>query len=230
MNDRPRKLADLRIKETPKTLRELALDRIRSAIVELRFQPGERLTERDLCEQLGVSRSVVREVIRHLESEGLIQTVPFHGPIVARLDADQAAEIYEIRSLLEAAAAAACARRATAGEKSQLRVALQQIDEAYRAKDFQAVLNATTRFYEIIFQSGGKHVAWEMVQRLNGRISRLRAMTIASPGREREGMTQMRKIFDAIRKGDEAAAAAACRAHVENAAALARSLIETPKA
>ena len=104
----------MRIEEVPRTLRELALERMRAAIVEFHFKPGQRLIERDLCEQLGVSRSVVREVIRHLEAEGLVHTVPHQGPIVATLDAETAAQIYELRSLLESAAAQAAATLAGA--------------------------------------------------------------------------------------------------------------------
>lgn len=218
-------IMDLRIRETPKTLRELALDRMRSAIMEMRFQPGERLTERDLCAQLGVSRSVVREVIRHLETEGLIQNVPFQGPVVARLDPEQVAEIYEIRSMLESAAARAAAERATEAQKDEMQKALRQIDAAYEREDFRAALNATTRFYEVMFQSGGKTVGWEMVQRLNGRISRLRAMTVSSPGRKLAGMKQLRKICDAIRKGDGEVAADACRSHLKNAAEIAQAVL-----
>lgn len=221
--------SDLRIRETPKTLRALALDRVRSAILELRFQPGERLTERDLCAQLGVSRSVVREVIRHLETEGLIQNVPFHGPVVASLDPDQVEQIYEIRSQLESAAAAACAQHATAAEKAALSAALQQIDDAYVTEDFRTVLAATNRFYEIMFDSGRKTVAWEMVQRLNGRISRLRSMTVSSPNRRKAGMAQMRKILAAINKGDAEAAAKSCQEHVANAATLALALLKRPQ-
>ena len=102
---------DLRIHEAPATLRALAVDRLRGAIIAGRFAGGARLVERTLCDQLGVSRSVVREVIRTLEAEGLVETAR-SGPIVARLDWAQAAQIYAIRRLLEAEAAAACATRA----------------------------------------------------------------------------------------------------------------------
>jgi len=87
------------------------------------------------------------------------------------------------------------------------------------------VLAATTRFYETMFLCGGKSVAWEMVQRLNGRISRLRAMTIASSGRHVTGPAQMRKIYDAIARHDPPAAATACREHVARAADIARKLL-----
>ena len=70
---------------------------------------GRTLVERTLCDQLGVSRSVVREAIRYLEAEGLVEIMPNKGPMVARMDWAQAEQIYEIRQLLEQNAAAACA-------------------------------------------------------------------------------------------------------------------------
>src|SRR6516164_8753561 len=95
-----------------KTLRELALDRMRKAIVDFHFQPGERLVERDLCDQLGVSRTIVREVLRHLESEGLVSTGSARGPVVAQTTIEQAMQIYEVRAALESMAAKACAGEA----------------------------------------------------------------------------------------------------------------------
>jgi len=209
----------------PPTLREMALERIRAAILDLRFRPGQRLTERDLCAQLGVSRSVVREVIRHLEAEGLVTTVPHHGPVVASLDAAQAAQIYEIRGLLESAAAEAAAGARDPQAIARMEDALGEIETAYAAADHRAVVAATTRFYEAMFRCGGKEVAWDMVQRLNGRISRLRAMTIASKRRRQSGPAEMRCILDAIKKGDGEAAARTCHDHVARAAAIAASLL-----
>jgi DNA-binding GntR family transcriptional regulator len=215
----------LRIEQPPRTLREMALERMRTAIVEFHFKPGQRLIERDLCEQLGVSRSVVREVIRHLEAEGLVHTVPHQGPIVAKLDAETAAQIYELRSLLEGAAAQAAASQASADDIARMSHALEAIDEAYARADFHAVLAETNSFYETMFLCAQKPVAWEMVQRLNGRISWLRSLTVSSAGRGATGPIQMRKILDAIRKKDGAAAALACRAHLTTAGEIAQRLI-----
>ncbi len=216
---------DLLIREPPRTLREMALDRVRSAILEQRFRPGQRLTERDLCAQLGVSRSVVREVIRHLEAEGLMTTVPHHGPVVAKLDAGEAAQIYEIRGLLESVAAEAAAARRAPEHIAAMDRALADIELAYKASDHRAVLAATTRFYEAMFDCGEKQVAWAMVQRLNGRISMLRAMTVASPGRGQSGPPELRKILDAIKTGDGKTAGRTCRDHVARAAAIAARLL-----
>jgi DNA-binding GntR family transcriptional regulator len=223
--DQPQGQRSLRIDEKPRTLREMALERLRTAIVELRFKPGSRLTERDLCDQLGVSRSVVREVIRHLESEGLVETIPHHGPVVARLDPETAAQIYELRALLESAAAAAAAEHADAAAIAAMRSAIEDIATAHAAGDHHAVILASQRFYETMFRSGGRTVAWDVVQRLNSRISWLRAMTIATPGRAISGPAQMRAIFEAIAARQPEAASAACRAHVGQAAAIAKVLL-----
>ena len=110
MNKNADTIAALRIETPPATLREIALERMRRAIISGLFEPGARLVERTLCDQLGVSRSVIREVIRHLEAEGLVEMLAKQGPIVARLEWDDARQIYEIRAALEATAVADCAR------------------------------------------------------------------------------------------------------------------------
>lgn len=216
--------SSLRIDRPSKTLRELALDKLRDAILGRRFQPGDRLVERGLCEQLGVSRTVVREVLRHLESEGLVETLPYQGPIVARLDPAQAVQIYELRAALEAIAARACADSAPAEAIAELDRALEAIERGFAADDLRAVLAATTAFYETMFLSAGRTVAWATVQSLNARISHLRMATLGSPGRGSTGPAEMRRIVDAIRARDAAAAEAACLAHVEQAARIAAAL------
>lgn len=218
---------DLRIHEAPATLRALAVDRLRGAIIAGRFQGGDRLVERTLCEQLGVSRSVVREVIRTLEAEGLVETLARSGPVVARLDWRQAAQIYDIRRLLEAEAAAGCALLADGAVKERLQAALAALDKAFADATPQALYAATTAFYEVIFTAAGHEIAWEIVQRLNGRISRLRAMTLASQNRRTSGPAHMARIAEAICANDPTAAAKAVREHLKDAAEIARKLLDT---
>jgi DNA-binding GntR family transcriptional regulator len=216
--------ADLRINVTP-TLRAQVVDRLRQAIISGRSQGGDRLVERTLCDQLGVSRSVVREAIRYLEAEGLVDTTPRAGPIVARLDWGQAQQVYAIRRLLEADAAAACAKVATRAVKADLAAALQGIEAALADPARTGLYDATTAFYRIIFAAAGHDIAWEIVQRLNGRISRLRALTLATTDRKTSGPAHMARIAAAITAGDAGAAADAVRAHLDDAAALARTLL-----
>lgn len=217
---------DLKIEQMPQTLREIVLGRMRAAILSGRFASGERLVERTLCDQLGVSRSVVREVIRILEAEGLVETMPNRGPMVATLDWHRARQIYDIRLLLEQGAASACAQTADAATKAKLTQALQGIAEAFASGQSLTLAQATTAFYEVIFLSAGHEIAWEIVQRLNGRISRLRALTLATKERNVSGLARMTRICDAITANDPQAAAQAVRDHLTEAAAIAERLLK----
>ncbi len=214
----------LRIDRNQPTLRELALTKMRDAILQFRFKPGHRLVERELCEQLGVSRTVVREVIRHLEAEGLVETLP-RGPAVAKPSPDQAAQIYEIRALLEGAAAYACAALNSPELADSLEERLDRIRLSYERGEPTDVLAATNEFYRRLFEAAGKTVAWELARSLNARINHLRAMTIATRKRHIEGPRELAKIVAAIRSGDAEAAREACVSHVRNASAIAQALL-----
>lgn len=218
-------LSALKVERPTTTLRELALEKMRTAILEAHFLPGERLVERSLCEILGVSRTVVREVLRHLETEGLVASIPNQGPIVAVLDFDTAAEIYEIRALLEGEAAAACAQHVEERIVADLTGYIERIKAAFEAQDHQAVRTLTSAFYERMFIGGQKHVAWEIVQSLTARINRLRALTIASDDRGCQAVNEMRTILSAIQIGNMAAAREAAIAHVDRVAEIARKLL-----
>jgi GntR family transcriptional regulator, trigonelline degradation regulator len=217
----------LKVDRSAKTLRELALEKMREAIMGMHFRPGERLVERSLCDQLGVSRSIVREVLRHLEAEGLVENVPHRGPAVARPTPQQAAEIYEIRGVLEAIAARACAQAGSEEAIERLDQALRRIELAYSKKQPARVLAATNEFYNTLYEGGGKSIAGTSVSSLNARINFLRAMTIATHDRSTMGPQEMRRIVDAIRARDGEAAYRASLAHVESAASIALAILSS---
>ncbi|EML1935703.1 GntR family transcriptional regulator [Providencia vermicola] len=216
----------LKINNVPLTLREIALEKIRQAIISGYFKAGDRLVERSLCEELGVSRSIVREVLRYLESEGLIEILAKKGPIVAMLNWQQAEQIYNIRILLEQEAAKACAEKATAQDKKILLDKLQKIDDASLSQDDFKSITASTEFYETLFSIATHSIAWEIVQRLNSRISRLRAMTLKTKDRKITGFERMKRIYSAIEKNDGEAAKTAVVEHLTEASIIAKSILE----
>lgn len=219
----------LKVDRSSKTLRELSLEKMRTAILSGHFRPGERLVERSLCEQLDVSRSIVREVLRHLETEGLVESIPHHGPVVATLSAPRAAQVYEIRALLEGHAAHLCAQRASDAALKHLGELNARIQQAFGAGDFPEVVTRTTAFYEALFAGAGLDMAWEIVQSLNARINRLRLMTISSPGRQKEAAAEMERLVKALRKRDAAAAQDAAELHVRRVADIAGALLAQPE-
>lgn len=214
-----------KIDHPPMTLRDMVQERMRDAIIEGHFKPGERLVERPLCEQLGVSRTVVRETIRYLEAEGLVEILPGKGPIVSSMSWDDARQIYDIRRMLETAAARTCALNITDELAGRLREALVELKREFAEKTPGGLFRATSRFYSDIFDGAGHNVAWEVVQRLNGRISRLRMMTLSSFERDRPGPDHMQAICDAIVKGDPDEAANAVARHLDDTTAIAERLL-----
>ncbi|OON25955.1 GntR family transcriptional regulator [Acinetobacter pittii] len=214
---------NLKIENPPVTLRELCLDKVRNAIITGYFPSGKRLVERTLCEELGVSRSVVREVIRYLEAEGLVEILPNKGPIVSLLNWDIASQIYEIRLLLEQSAVVDCTKNLDEKTAEKLKLLLEDLKAAFAADDINLIIETSTQLYQTIFTTAKHHIAWEVVQRLNGRISRLRAMTMKSTKREISGYQRIKNMCEAIylHKDPEKAKQAVAE-HIAEAAAVAK--------
>ncbi|MBU3079771.1 GntR family transcriptional regulator [Acinetobacter baumannii] len=218
---------NLKIENPPVTLRELCLDKVRNAIITGYFPSGKRLVERTLCEELGVSRSVVREVIRYLEAEGLVEILPNKGPIVSLLNWDIASQIYEIRLLLEQSAVVDCTKNLDEKTAEKLKLLLEDLKAAFAADDINLIIATSTRLYQTIFTTANHHIAWEVVQRLNGRISRLRAMTMKSTKREISGYQRIKNMCEAIylHKDPEKAKQAVAE-HIAEAAAVAKNILD----
>ena len=219
----------LKIQRETKTLRQLAIENLRNAIQWSRFKPGQRLHEQTLCDELGVSRTVVREALRHLEAEGLIETRPHQGPFVATIDASTARQIYQVRAALEAMAARAAAEIDGDHGLKAMKKALKHLQLSQTKADMQATLKATSEFYEAMFMRGDCIVAWNIVQTLNARINHLRSMTMESSGRSENALQEVQDIFDAIERGNAEQAEKACTNHVNNAAAIAQQLLNNPR-
>lgn len=216
-----------KIEQPPATLRDMVQERIRDAIIEGVFKPGQRLVERPLCDQLGVSRTVIRETIRYLEAEGLVEILPGRGPIVVEMTWRDARQIYDIRRMLETSAAQSCARNITPERAQTLRTALDHLRQNFDNRSAGTLFRATADFYSEIFEGAGHDVAWEVVQRLNGRISRLRMMTLSSSDRERPGIDHLEEICNMITSGNAAGAAAAVERHIDDTTAIAERLFTT---
>ena len=99
----------LKIEKVPASLRQKVLEQLREAIISGLLLPGARLIERELTEQMGVSRTVVREALRQLEAEHLVEVIPNKGPFVRQLSINEAEDLYRIRAVLHGLAARMCA-------------------------------------------------------------------------------------------------------------------------
>lgn len=216
----------MRIARSPAPIKEQALRTLRQAIATGRFKPGQRLKERELCDLLGVSRTSIREALRQLEAEGIVQNIPNTGPVVATLTPQAAADIYQIRALLEGLAGQLFAERATPGSITALQRCLRSIEEAQQGDNFETLVAANNEFYEILLSGCGNAVLHEMLRTLRARISILRATTLSRPRRSAESLEELRRIVSAIENRDPQAAWSACVEHVEAAAPIAQSALQ----
>jgi DNA-binding GntR family transcriptional regulator len=216
----------LRIQRKSSTLREKAADMLRQAIIDHRFPPGTHLIERELCELLGVSRTSVREALRHLESEQLIQMVPHKGPIVASLTTQDAQDLYQVRASLEGLAGELFALRATDKQIDALCKTTRKMASIPNTKNPMPILKVVEQFYQIIFDGAQNPVCTQFVQSLNTRISVLRRMSLASEGRHSIMMDEVNEIMDAAAARDPDKLKQACIAHVEGACQAALSQLK----
>jgi DNA-binding GntR family transcriptional regulator len=207
----------LRITEPPVLVREQALERLRNAIITGHFAPGARLTERELCEAMGISRTSIREVLRRLEAERLVEVEPRRGPQVARVSRKQAAEIYEMRAMLEAMLVRRFTSEASDADIAGLRRIFEEAVAASGSEDVQALVAIMTRFNGHMLAVVAHELISDILQQLLARISFLRALSMSRPGRIRESMGEIRAIVEAVERRDPEAAAAKVMIYVNNA-------------
>jgi DNA-binding GntR family transcriptional regulator len=206
------------VKRVVAPVREQVLDQLREAIVEQRLSPGQRLVERELIEQTGVSRTTIREVLRQLAAEGLVATIPNRGTVVASLSPQRASELYEVRAVLESLAVRQFAERADDAQRVALRRAFEGIEAAVgMPREGHALLAAKKRFYDALFDGARNVTIAEIVEGLQTRVTFLRATSLSQPGRPAQTVEEVRAIVDALDAGDADAAAEACAYHVRQA-------------
>jgi DNA-binding GntR family transcriptional regulator len=196
---------------------------LRQAIIDGRLAPGQRLTERELTGMTGVSRTLIREAMRQLESEGLISVIPNKGPVVRELTAAEARDLYAIRAVLEGLAARFFVENAGEARVKELGSAVDAVVAAYEGEDFPEALKTKNHFYEVLFLGTGSETLSSMLNALHARIWRWRALGVThprrSPGRAKEAVRGLKAINEAIRKRDAGAAEQATREEAMRGAA-----------
>jgi DNA-binding GntR family transcriptional regulator len=187
-------------------LREQVLDELRAAIIDGRLAPGARLIERALIDMLGVSRTVVREALRQLESEGLVMADARKGLVVRALTPSEARELYAIRAQLEGLAARLFVENASPAQRTLLAEAVRETVRAYGVGDPHAVLEAKNALYQRLYEGAGSDTLSSMLAMLHARIWRWRALGLGhpnrSPQRSKESVRALQALLAAVKADD----------------------------
>jgi DNA-binding GntR family transcriptional regulator len=181
-------------------------DELREAIVNLRLRPGEPLREAALAEKLGVSKTPLREAFARLEQEGLVETTSFKGAVVTGYSERDLKEIYELRALLEGAAARSAAERADDATLRALRDVLDRSRALRDAGDLVGLAELLGRFDVIVYSQVTNDRIGALIDNLRAHLTRIGRLTEDIPGRVEASVEEHAAIVDAIlaRNPDEA--------------------------
>lgn len=200
-----------------KPLRELVFEAIREAIIDGRLTPGERLMEIQLAEDLGVSRTPVREAIRKLELEGFVVMIPRKGAYVADISLKEISDVFEIRGALEGLAAELAAERASEERLERMERCLVELAEVVEAKNPDSIVEIDTRFHEELYASSRNERLGQILSLLREQIQRFRTRTMTHPERMKVALDEHRGIVEAVAARQGELARRLAQEHIESA-------------
>ena len=185
-----------------KPLREIVLETMREAILQQVIKPGERLMESKLADEMGVSRTPIREAIRQLELEGYLIMVPRKGAYVAEISLKDIYEVYEIRTALEILASGLAAERATPQEIEQMERCIYRESSVLNTEDIIKTVEVDTELHSLIYQASRNDRLMAILNKLREQIYRMRVVSTALPGRRVKSLGYHRDLVEAISQRD----------------------------
>jgi len=203
----------------PRVLRQEALDLVRSAILSKEIPPGARLREADLAARMGISRAPVREALRQLEQEGLVEFFPHRGAVVVGVPEAEIDAIYELRSLIEQKAIERACPTFTDADLERLGALIVAMQAALDEGDIGAVAERDLEFHRGIVEAAGFSLLLHIWGGLDGLVRVRSYQALDRPGEparyfRKTAASSHHAILDAIKERDPAKASAAIREHI----------------
>jgi DNA-binding GntR family transcriptional regulator len=203
----------------PRVLRQEVLGALRTAILNGEIAAGSRLLEADVARRMGVSRAPVREALRQLEQEGLVETAAHRGAVVTGLPDDEVEAIYALRAVIETKAIERTCRTATPEEVASLDTLVAEMDAALARGDVPALADLDLRFHRRLVELSGFRLLRRVWSSLDGLVRLKAEQAIDRPGpssgyfREASASSHA-ALVEAIRAGDAALAMARVEQHI----------------
>jgi DNA-binding GntR family transcriptional regulator len=166
------------------------------------MKPGERVSEPDLAERFGISRTPIREAFRQLESEGYLEVVPRKGAVVASLSERDIEEFYAIKIILEGFAARMAAEKLTEKDIDRLESINERLQQLAKEGDVKSFFRVHNEFHEVFIKASGNEKLLEMINQLVMRFKRLRLASLSQPGRMEISVEEHRNMIQAFKKHD----------------------------
>jgi len=196
------------------TARERVYDALREAIVSAALEPGRQLSENELAERLGVSRTPVREALVRLRDDRLVAIVPQLGTFVTLIDAEAVADAHFVREALEAGAIRLAVERATDADLRALHAVVDAQRDADAAGDDDAFDRLDDQLHRMLCELSGREIAWRVSQRARGQLDRVRRLSMPEPGFRAMMIAEHEEVVGAVAARDAAQAEQALRHHL----------------
>lgn len=208
-----------------RSLHDEVIERLRDMIVQGQLEAGERVNEAELCDQLGISRTPLREALKVLTSEGLIDLLPRRGARVARLGARELGDLFEVLSGLERTAAELAAARMTGKDFARLRRLQQRIEQHHHAGRRHEYFRENHALHEAIVALADNAVLAETHGRLMARVRRARYAAILSQERWDESVREHAEILAALEARDPRRAGELMHHHITRTGEVMRTAV-----
>ena len=196
-------------------LRDVVFNTLRSAIITGELSPGERLMEIKLANELGVSRTPVREALRKLEREGLVITTARKGAEVAPINEKDLKEVLEIRKSLESLACQIASQKITPAQTEELAAMNSLIAQAIEANDTESITQVDIEFHEIIYTVTENQRLIDMLHQLKEHILRYRLQYIKDMKNKKNIVDEHNKIISALENHNARSARREIERHIE---------------
>jgi DNA-binding GntR family transcriptional regulator len=197
-------------------LHEHVAQRLRQMLVEGRIAPGAKLNERELCEALDVSRTPLREAIKMLAAEGLVELVPNRGAVAVKLSEDDVRHTFEVMGGLEALSGELAAQRITDEELAEIRAMHFEMLAAYTRRDLSNYYRLNAQIHQAINAAAKNPVLAATYDRVNARLQALRFRSNQDGEKWKSAMKEHEQMVDALSRRDSAAMRAVLAAHLKN--------------
>lgn len=198
-------------------IREIVLERLRKAIFDGSLQTGDRLVETYIADNMGVSRTPVREAFRQLEIEGLAENVPRKGTIVKGISRKDIIEIYEMREVLEGLETRLACLNLSTAQVNKLKEKILKMEESIDNKDTVEYWAAHAEFHDIILYTSGNKRLIDQMKQIYEYLDKLRKSTLVMNKRKHAALEEHKAIVKAFESRDEISAENLGREHVANA-------------
>ncbi|WP_419726031.1 GntR family transcriptional regulator [Terrisporobacter petrolearius] len=198
-----------------KPLRDVVFENLRTAILEGNLKAGKRLMEVQLAEQLGVSRTPIREAIRKLELEGLVVMLPRKGAYVANMSFKDLIDVLEIRASLEGLAASLASERLRDEDIVELERVAKEFEKSVRETDIDTVLKKDVEFHEKIFLMANNKKLYHLITSLWEQVHRFRVTYVSNYEASLSLVDEHNRILEAIKSGDSELAKKYATEHIE---------------